>query len=63
MYIARNRRHMEGNKRKGKGCYYETQKEDNTVEIREKRLVQQGMEGQEKGVKKSIERTEKKKNR
>lgn len=39
------------------------QKEDNTVEIREKRLVQQGMEGQEKGVKKSIERIEKKKNR
>lgn len=35
LYTARNRRHMEGNKRKGKGCYYETQKEDNTVEIRD----------------------------
>lgn len=59
MYTARNRRQMKGNKRKGKGCYYEIQKEDNIVEIREKRLVQQGMEGQEKEVKKSIERTEK----
>lgn len=61
MYTEWNRRYMEGNKRKSKGCYYKAQNKNNLVEVRKKRLVQQKMERQEKRVKKNIERYEKKK--
>lgn len=55
MHTEWNRRYMEGNKRKSKGCYYKAQKKNNLMEVRKKRLIQQKMERQEKRVKKNIE--------
>lgn len=55
MHTEWNRRYMEENKRKSKGCYYKAQKKNNLVKVRKKRLIQQKMERQEKRVKKNIE--------
>lgn len=62
MHTERYRRYLERNKRKDKGRYYKTQKKDNPVELRKKRVVQQRMERQKKRVKKNIERSEERKN-
>lgn len=62
MHTERYRRYLERNKRKNKGRYYKTQKKDNPVELRKKRVVQQRMERQKKRVKKNIERSEERKN-
>lgn len=57
MHTERYRRYLERNKRKDKGRYYKTQKKDNPVELRKKRVLQQRMERQKKRVKKNIERS------
>lgn len=54
----REKENLEGDKRKDKGCYYETQAKDNTMEFRKKGVIQQGMEKTEKRFEKNTEEFE-----
>lgn len=61
MHTEWNRRYMEGNKRKSKGCYYKAQKKNNLVEVRKKRLIQQKWKGKKRELRKILRYEKKKK--